>query len=65
MLNNFSAHLCRKPCPYQPQGRNTRDAYKGKQFIAQIPKPGKLPSIFFEKEHPYVAKVSLGLLQAS
>ena len=47
----------RKPCPYLPPGKESRDAFKGKQLIVQSPKPGKLPSMFFEKEHPYIAKV--------
>lgn len=48
---------CRKPCPYLPPGKESRDAFKGKQLIVQTPKPGKLPSTFFEKEHPYIGKV--------
>ena len=47
----------RNPCPYLPPGMESRDAYKGKQLIVQTPKPGKHPSTFFEKEHPYIAKV--------
>ncbi|CAL5220876.1 g2963 [Coccomyxa viridis] len=45
-----------KPCPYLPPGKESRDAFKGKQLIVQTPKPGKLPSTFFEKEHPYIGK---------
>ncbi len=60
-LSVYKAQLtcvsCRNPCPYSAPGGNNRDAFKGKQLTVPAPKEGKLPSMFFEKEHPYLGKV--------
>ena len=46
----------RSPFPFGVKPAD-RDNFKGKQFKSNPPPEGKMPKDFYEKVHPWVAKV--------